>query len=82
MQRRKKLIFWRIEQRLKQKDVAERLGMTNSQYSRIEKGASSPSYETLVKFREIFRVNDVLTLFEKETGYYGDYNPCRSVTEE
>lgn len=66
MQRRKKLIFWRIEKRLKQKDIAEKLGVTNGHYSSIEKGITNPSYEILVRFKDEFKVPDVLTLFEKE----------------
>lgn len=66
MQRRKKLIFWRIEKRLKQLDMCEKLNITPSHYSNLERGISDPSYELLVKFREIFKVNDVIDLFEKE----------------
>ena len=66
MQRRKRLIFWRIEKRLKQKDIAEKLGVTNGHYSSIEKGITNPSYEILVRFKDEFKVPDVLTLFEKE----------------
>jgi transcriptional regulator with XRE-family HTH domain len=66
LQRRKKLIFWRIEKRLRQKDIAERLGVTNGHYSSIEKGINNPSYEILMRFRDEFKVNDVVSLFEKE----------------
>lgn len=66
MQRRKKLIFWRIEKRLRQKDIAEKLGITNGHYSSIEKGISNPSYEMLIKFQDVFKVTDILSLFEKE----------------
>lgn len=66
MHRRKKLIFWRIEKRLKQKDMCEKLEITPAHYSNLERGLSDPSYELLVKFREIFKVNDVMDLFEKE----------------
>ena len=66
MQRRKKLIFWRIEKRLRQKDIAEKLGITNGHYSSIEKGISNPSYEMLTKFQDIFKVTDIMSLFEKE----------------
>ena len=66
MQRRKKLIFWRIEHRLRQKEVCEKLGITVSHYSNLERGISDPSYELLAKFREVFGVIDVLDLFEKE----------------
>lgn len=66
MHRRKKLIFWRIEQRLKQREVCEKLGITPSHYSNIERGITEPSYELLLKFRDIFNVDNTLELFEKE----------------
>ena len=66
MHRRKKLIFWRIEQRFKQREVCERLGITPSHYSNIERGITEPSYELLLKFRDVFNVNNTLELFEKE----------------
>ena len=66
MQRRKKLIFWRIEQRLKQKQVAEMLGVTLAHYSNLERGETNPSYELLTRFRKTFDVKDVLDLFERE----------------
>lgn len=66
MQRRKKLIFWRIEKRLRQKDIAEKLGITNGHYSSIEKGINNPSYDMLARFQNVFKVSDVISLFEKE----------------
>ena len=66
MHRRKKLIFWRIEKRLKQKDIYEKLEITPSHYSNLERGLSDPSYELLLKFREVFKVDDVIDLFEME----------------
>jgi transcriptional regulator with XRE-family HTH domain len=66
LHRRKNLIFWRIEQRLRQKDMCERLGVTSSHYSNLERGISDPSYDLLVRFQEVFKVNNVLELFEKE----------------
>ena len=66
MQRRKKLVFWRIEQRLKQKDLCEQLGITTAHYSNLERGLSDPSYDLLMRFRETYQVDDVLDLFEKE----------------
>lgn len=66
MQRRKKLIFWRIEQRLRQKDLCEELGITTAHYSNLERGLSDPSYDLLMRFREIYKIDDVLGLFEKE----------------
>ena len=64
--RRKKLVFWRIEQRLRQKDMCEKLDITTAHYSNLERGISDPSYDLLVRFKKIFGVSDVLDLFEKE----------------
>ena len=50
---------------MKQKDICERLDITSAHYSNIERGISDPSYELLMKFRDLFKVNDVLGLFEK-----------------
>lgn len=66
MHRRKNLIFWRIEKRLKQKDVCEALGISVAHYSNLERGLSDPSYDLLIRFKEVYRINDILELFEKE----------------
>jgi len=66
LQRRKKLVFWRIEQRLRQKDLCKELGITTAHYSNLERGLSDPSYDLLMRFRNTYEVDDVLTLFEKE----------------
>lgn len=84
MQRRKKLIFWRIEKRMKQKDIANELGITLAHYSNLERGISNPSYELLVKFRDTYKVKDVMDLFEKEEEdfYNGDENTSGDIGEE
>lgn len=46
--------------------MCERLGVASSHYSNIERGISDPSYDLLVRFQEVFKVNNVLELFEKE----------------
>ena len=66
MHRRKKLVFWRIENHFKQKDICEKLNITTAHYSNLERGISDPSYELLLRFREMFEVEDVLGLFDKE----------------
>lgn len=66
MRRRKNLVFWRIENRLKQKDICEGLNITTAHYSNLERGYSDPSYELLLKFREIYGIEDVMKLFDKE----------------
>ena len=66
MQRRKRLKFWRIERRLKQKDIAEQLGITPAHYSNIERGITDPSYELLTRFTRVFNDEEnVIYLFEK-----------------
>ena len=58
-------MFWRIEQRLRQKDICEKLDITPAHYSNIERGVSDPSYELLMKFRYTYNVIDVIELFKK-----------------
>ena len=64
--RRKNLVFWRIERRLRQKDLCEALGVTSAHYSNLERGISDPSYDLLMRFKQVYKVDDVLELFEKE----------------
>lgn len=71
MHRRKNLIFWRIEKRLKQTEVADKLGVTNTHYSNIERGVTDPSFDLLAKFKRVFKTVDVITLFEKENDTNG-----------
>lgn len=80
--RRKKLVFWRIDRRLRQRDVASELGITTVHYSNLERGLSNPSYEILVKFRDTFNVKDVLDLFDKEQDQNGDNDTTRNIIEE
>ena len=82
LQRRKKLIFWRIEQRLKQKDIAEKLGVTLAHYSNLERGTTNPSYELLVKFNDMFKVKDILDLFEREEIQNGNKDTSCDFGEE
>lgn len=79
MRRRKSLIFWRIEKRMKQQEVAEKLEITTVHYSNIERGISNPSYEVLVKFRKIFKVRDVIDLFEREENQNDYINTSRNL---
>lgn len=76
------MVFWRIEQRLRQKDLCEKLGITTAHYSNIERGHSDPSYDLLLKFREIYKTEDTLGLFDKEENQNGDGNTCRNFREE
>lgn len=47
----------RTEKNLLQKDLAEKLGVDRTTYSKYESGASEPNYETLLKLADIFDVS-------------------------
>lgn len=84
MRKRKNLIFWRIENGLKQVDVYKRLGISSGYYSNLEKGRVNPSFPLLVKFKEVFEIDDILELFKlsEGVGRYGNYNTSTDIDEE
>jgi len=59
------LIMWEKKNGYKAKEVAEKLGITETTYSLIKKGKTMPSIELAYKFNEIFGVDDVLELLKK-----------------
>lgn len=64
IRRRTNLIFWRIENGWKQVDIIKKLGISSGYYSNIEKARVDPSFKLLVKFKEIFEIDDVVELFK------------------
>ena len=71
MQVFKKLKEYREKKDLTMKQVAEKLGCSESCYCLYEKGLRKPSFETLVKLAEIYgcTVNDFVSKdAEKNTG--------------
>ena len=62
---RLELLKFRKSQRLTQKEMADKLGISVMHYSRIETGNSNPSYELLERAKVIFQVEDIFKLFEK-----------------
>jgi transcriptional regulator with XRE-family HTH domain len=72
LRKRKNLIFWRIENGLKQVDVYKKLKISSGYYSNLEKGRVNPSFPLLVKFKEIFEVDDIIELFKLSEGV-GNY---------
>lgn len=84
MRKRKNLIRWRIENDLKQVEIAKTLEISNGYYSNLEKGRVNPSFNMLVKFKEVFDVCDVLELFklDKGVGTYGDGDTTGNIEEE
>jgi len=63
---RLKLIMWEKQNNLKAKEVAKKLGVSETTYSLIRNGKTMPSLEFAYKFQEIFGVDNVLELLEKE----------------
>lgn len=60
------LILWEKANHLKAKEVAEQLGISETTYSLIKNGKTTPSLELAYKFQEIFGVDNVLELLKKE----------------
>lgn len=59
------LIMWEKQNHLKAKDVAKKLGVSETTYSLIRNGKTMPSLELAYKFQEVFGVDDVLELLKK-----------------
>ena len=68
LQKRKNLIFWRIESGLKQVEIGKILGLSSGHYSNLEKGRVNPSFSLLMKFKETFEIDDIIELFKLEEG--------------
>lgn len=50
-----------------QSEMANKLNLQVSQYSRIETGKTNPSFKTLERFKEMFpQVEDVYEMFENK----------------
>ena len=64
--KRKRLMKWVIDNNLKHTEIAERLGITKSHWSSIINGKNNPSFTLIEKFKEVFKVDNALELFEKE----------------
>jgi transcriptional regulator with XRE-family HTH domain len=60
------LILWEKQNNFKAKDVAKKLGISETTYSLIKNGKTMPSLELAYKFVEVFNVDDALELLKKE----------------
>ena len=58
--------MWEKQNNLTAKEVAKKLGISETTYSLIKNGKTMPSLEIAYKFNEIFGVDDVLELLRKE----------------
>lgn len=62
----KNLIIWEKENGYKSKFVAEKLGISQAQYTNMKKGRRKPSIEIAHKFQQEFNIKDVFELLMKE----------------
>ena len=60
------LIEWEHENGYKAKYVAEKLGLTEMQYSRIKRGLQKPPLEMAEKLKSEFGVKDPFKLLKNE----------------
>jgi DNA-binding XRE family transcriptional regulator len=58
--------MWEKKNNFKAKDVAKKLGISETTYSLIKNGKTMPSLELAYKFVEVFNVDDALELLKKE----------------
>ena len=58
--------MWEKQNNFKAKDVAKKLGISETTYSLIKNGKTTPSLELAYKFVEVFNVDDALELLKKE----------------
>lgn len=59
------LIMWEKANNYKAKEVAKKLGISETTYSLIKNGKTTPSLDLAYKFNEIFGIDDVLELLRK-----------------
>lgn len=60
------LIMWEKKNRYKAKDVAKKLGISETTYSLIRNGKTMPSIEIAYRFQEVFGIDNVLELLRKD----------------
>lgn len=63
------LIKWEKENGYKACFIAQKLGITESAYSKIKLGKQKPTIEIAYRFQEVFGVDNVLELLTKEGSY-------------
>lgn len=61
------LLCFRKSLGLNQSEMAEKLKIQVSQYSRVETGKTNPSFKTLERFKEVFpQIENVYEMFENK----------------
>lgn len=59
------LKVFRIRKGLTQKQMAEKLGISESHYSGIEQGVQNPSYTVIESFTKVFGAENVKVMTER-----------------
>lgn len=62
------LIEWEKENGYKANYVAEKLGLTPSQYSKIKHGTNKPPIEMAERLKKVFGVRDPIKLLTNDKG--------------
>ena len=62
------LIEWELENGYKAKYVADKLGLTPSQYSKIKHGTRKPTLEIAEKLKKEFGIRDPIKLLKNDKG--------------
>ena len=60
----KNLIKFRIDNNLSSKEMADKLDLSTTAYSNLENGKKKPTVELAFKIQKVFKVDNVLELFE------------------
>ncbi len=58
-----RLVLFRKERNLSVSDMAEKIGISESYYEKIEYGDRSPSYNFLIKFKRAFPESNAENIF-------------------
>lgn len=63
---RLKLIAWERENGLKGSFIADKIGVSDSTWSKIKSGKQNPTIEQIDKLREVFGLENILDLLKEE----------------
>jgi len=72
------LKVFRIQNNMKQQDVADHLNITQEAYSHYEKGKREPNIDTLIKLAELFRVS-VDVLIGRYVNVFDNNTDCKNL---
>lgn len=63
---RVKLIEWEKAHGFKSKYVAEKIGVSDSTWSKIKQGKQKPTFEQAERLKEVFGIKNVFDLLKEE----------------